>query len=90
MIIFHLACVIISDVTLALHLSELLKHAVQMLFLVWALMLYVSFLYAGCKVKALLNTLPSNLLAREGFGANQKGRWVLVRIERTGDSELTI
>ncbi|XP_058799059.1 uncharacterized protein LOC131668699 isoform X2 [Phymastichus coffea] len=73
MIIFHISCVIISDVTLAFHVSYMSKYVVQMVFLIWALMLYVSFLYAGYKVKALLDTLPSNLLAREGSGANQKG-----------------
>ncbi|XP_058799061.1 uncharacterized protein LOC131668699 isoform X4 [Phymastichus coffea] len=87
MIIFHISCVIISDVTLAFHVSYMSKYVVQMVFLIWALMLYVSFLYAGYKVKALLDTLPSNLLAREGSGANQKGRWVLVRIERTDQQQ---
>ncbi|XP_014227187.1 uncharacterized protein LOC106652634 isoform X2 [Trichogramma pretiosum] len=72
-IIFHFSCVIISDVTLALNMSYVGKYMVQAVFLVWGLILYLSFLYAGYKVKSLLKTLPSNLLARDTLGSNQKG-----------------
>ncbi|XP_058799062.1 uncharacterized protein LOC131668699 isoform X5 [Phymastichus coffea] len=87
MIIFHISCVIISDVTLAFHVSYMSKYVVQMVFLIWALMLYVSFLYAGYKVKALLDTLPSNLLAREGSGANQKDQQQQSQQQRQGNGK---
>ncbi|XP_016842510.1 uncharacterized protein LOC100680409 isoform X2 [Nasonia vitripennis] len=73
MIIFHFSCIIISDVSLAFHVSYIATYVVQDVFLLWGIVLYVTFLYAGYKVKALLRTLPSNLLTRDNSGANQKG-----------------
>ena len=81
-IIFHFTCVIISDITLAFQVSYigkyLGKYIVQMVFLLWGLILFSIFLYAGYKVKILLKTLPSNLLARDTMGANQKGRFIWI------------
>lgn len=76
---------IVADATLAFHLNLTAKYIVQAVFLVWGCLLYVSFLWAGCKAKALLNSVPSNLLARDISAANQKGRWVLIQIVRSGN-----
>ena len=74
--------------SLAFRIGYMAKYAVQAIFLIWGLSLFVTFLYAGYKVKILLKTLPTNLLVRDNSSANQKGRWVIVRIERSGDSIL--
>ncbi|XP_014214748.1 uncharacterized protein LOC106643931 [Copidosoma floridanum] len=73
MIIFHLTCVIMSDTSRAFHLSYVLSYVVESIFLVWALGLFATFLYASHKVKLLLHNLPSSLLARDSASTNQKG-----------------
>lgn len=90
MIIFHFSCIIISDVSLAFHVSYIATYVVQDVFLLWGLILYVTFLYAGYKVKALLRTLPPNLLTRDNSASNQKGRWICIHIERSGNNSFHV
>ncbi|XP_057341939.1 uncharacterized protein LOC130678625 [Microplitis mediator] len=69
----HFSFVIASDVALAFHNHYITKYVVQTLFLIWSIILYLTFLHAGYKAMDIVRTLPSNALIRDNSLGNQKG-----------------
>ncbi|XP_074097039.1 uncharacterized protein LOC141526133 [Cotesia typhae] len=69
----HFSFVIASDVALAFHNHYVTKYVVQTLFLIWSIILYLTFLHAGYKAMDIVRTLPSNALIRDTSLGNQKG-----------------
>ncbi|XP_015601297.1 uncharacterized protein LOC107270635 isoform X2 [Cephus cinctus] len=69
----HFSCIIASDVALAFHNHYIAKYVVQTVFLIWSILLYLTFLHAGYKVMHLLRTMPNSMLTRDNSHANQKG-----------------
>ncbi|KAL2726839.1 uncharacterized protein V1478_007117 [Vespula squamosa] len=69
----HFFFVIVSDVALTSHNCYMAKYVVQTVFLLWSILLYLTFLHAGYKVMHLLRTMPSSMLTRDNSNAHQKG-----------------
>nr|KAF7427272.1 hypothetical protein H0235_006966 [Vespula pensylvanica] len=69
----HFFFVIVSDVALTSHNCYMAKYVVQTVFLIWSILLYLTFLHAGYKVMHLLKTMPSSMLTRDNSNAHQKG-----------------
>lgn len=69
----HFFFVIVSDIALASHNCYMAKYVVQTLFIIWSILLYLTFLHAGYKVMHLLRTMPSSMLTRDNSNAHQKG-----------------
>ncbi|KAK2584041.1 hypothetical protein KPH14_006492 [Odynerus spinipes] len=69
----HFFFVIVSDVALTSHNCYMAKYVVQTVFLIWSILLYLTFLHAGYKVMHLLRTMPSSMLTRDNSNAHQKG-----------------
>ncbi|XP_046479761.1 uncharacterized protein [Neodiprion pinetum] len=69
----HFSCIIASDGVLAFHNHYIAKYVIQTIFLVWSIMLYLTFLHAGYKVMHLLRTVPNSMLTRDNSHMNQKG-----------------
>ncbi|XP_015601298.1 uncharacterized protein LOC107270635 isoform X3 [Cephus cinctus] len=70
----HFSCIIASDVALAFHNHYIAKYVVQTVFLIWSILLYLTFLHAGYKVMHLLRTMPNSMLTRDNSHANQKAQ----------------
>ncbi|XP_046742816.1 uncharacterized protein LOC124409316 isoform X3 [Diprion similis] len=68
----HFSCIIASDGVLAFHNHYVAKYVIQTIFLVWSIMLYLTFLHAGYKVMHLLRTVPNSMLTRDNSHMNQK------------------
>ncbi|XP_046614617.1 uncharacterized protein LOC124302456 isoform X3 [Neodiprion virginianus] len=68
----HFSCIIASDGVLAFHNHYIAKYVIQTIFLVWSIMLYLTFLHAGYKVMHLLRTVPNSMLTRDNSHMNQK------------------
>ncbi|XP_015190475.1 PREDICTED: uncharacterized protein LOC107073986 [Polistes dominula] len=69
----HFFFVIVSDVALTSHNCYMAKYVVQTVFLIWSILLYLTFLHAGYKVMHLLRTMPSSMLTRDNSNAHHKG-----------------
>ncbi|XP_035722724.1 uncharacterized protein LOC118441860 [Vespa mandarinia] len=69
----HFFFVIVSDVALTSHNCYMAKYLVQTVFLIWSILLYLTFLHAGYKVMHLLKTMPSSMLTRDNSNAHHKG-----------------
>ncbi|XP_012257909.2 uncharacterized protein LOC105687107 isoform X1 [Athalia rosae] len=69
----HFSCIIASDGVLAFHNHYISKYVIQTIFLLWSIMLYLTFLHAGYKVMHLLRTVPNSMLTRDNSHINQKG-----------------
>ncbi|XP_076754131.1 uncharacterized protein LOC143425312 [Xylocopa sonorina] len=69
----HFFFVIASDIALTSHNCYMVKYVVQIVFLVWSILLYLTFLHAGYKIIRLLQTVPSSVLMRDSSNAHQKG-----------------
>lgn len=69
----HFFFVIVSDVALTSHNCYMAKYLVQTVFLIWSILLYLTFLHAGYKVMHLLRTMPSSMLTRDNSNAHHKG-----------------
>lgn len=74
-IITHFSLIIVSDIAIAFHIHYTAKYVVQTIFLVWSILLYVSFLYAGYKIMELLRSMPNSMLTHDSSIAHQKGRF---------------
>ncbi|XP_046146064.1 uncharacterized protein LOC114875792 isoform X1 [Osmia bicornis bicornis] len=69
----HFVFVIASDIALTSHNCNMVKYVVQTLFLIWSILLYLIFLYAGYKIIHLLQTVPSSMLMRDNSNIHHKG-----------------
>lgn len=69
----HFFFIIASDVALVSHNCYMAKYVMQTIFLVWSVLLYLTFLHAGYKVNHLLRTMPSSMLTRDNSNAHHKG-----------------
>ncbi|XP_076482479.1 uncharacterized protein LOC117160390 isoform X1 [Bombus vancouverensis nearcticus] len=69
----HFFFVIASDVALTSHNCYIAKYVVQTVFLIWSILLYLTFLHAGYKIIHLLQSVPSSMLMRDNSNTHQKG-----------------
>ncbi|OAD58749.1 hypothetical protein WN48_10294 [Eufriesea mexicana] len=69
----HFLFVIASDIALTSHNCYMVKYVVQTVFLIWSILLYITFLHAGYKINHLLKTVPSSMLMRDSSNTPQKG-----------------
>ncbi|XP_076662986.1 uncharacterized protein LOC143366094 isoform X2 [Andrena cerasifolii] len=69
----HFIFVIASNIVLTSHNCYMVKYVVQTVFLIWSILLYLTFLHAGYKVMHLLQTVPSSMLMRDNSNTHQKG-----------------
>ncbi|KOX67156.1 hypothetical protein WN51_09400 [Melipona quadrifasciata] len=69
----HFFFVIASDIALISHNCYMVKYVVQTVFLIWSILLYLTFLHAGYKIIHLLQTVPSSMLMRDSSNTHQKG-----------------
>ncbi|XP_012257910.2 uncharacterized protein LOC105687107 isoform X2 [Athalia rosae] len=81
----HFSCIIASDGVLAFHNHYISKYVIQTIFLLWSIMLYLTFLHAGYKVMHLLRTVPNSMLTRDNSHINQKAQSVN-KIPKSPDS----
>lgn len=69
----HFFFIIASDIALVSHNCYMAKYVLQTVFLVWSVLLYLTFLHAGYKINHLLRTMPNSMLTRDNSNAHQKG-----------------
>ncbi|CAK9796942.1 hypothetical protein ANTPLA_LOCUS1020 [Anthophora plagiata] len=69
----HFFFVIASDIALTSPNCYMVKYVVQTVFIIWSILLYLTFLHAGYKIIHLLQTVPSSMLMRDSSNTHQKG-----------------
>ncbi|XP_076235394.1 uncharacterized protein LOC143179861 isoform X2 [Calliopsis andreniformis] len=69
----HFFFIIASDIVLTFHNCYMVKYVVQTVFLIWSILLYLTFLHARYKIMHLLQTVPSSMLLRDNSNMHQKG-----------------
>ncbi|XP_076224173.1 uncharacterized protein LOC116424682 isoform X3 [Nomia melanderi] len=69
----HFFFVIASDIALTSPNCYVVIYVVQSVFLIWSILLYLTFLHAGYKILQWLETVPSSMLVRDNSNNHQKG-----------------
>ncbi|XP_076278849.1 uncharacterized protein LOC143208349 isoform X2 [Lasioglossum baleicum] len=81
----HLFLLIASHIAFASPNVCVVNYMVQSVFLVWSILLYLSFLRAGYKIICLLKTVPSSMLMRDNSNSHQKGIMQLAMLAPYGN-----
>ncbi|XP_039280497.1 uncharacterized protein LOC111046665 [Nilaparvata lugens] len=70
----HFTCVIGFDIAMSFNSQmQVMKYITQTIFLLWGSTLCCTFIYAGYRVRILINNMPSSLLQRDFGDTNCKG-----------------
>ncbi|XP_076643479.1 uncharacterized protein LOC143353786 [Halictus rubicundus] len=81
----HLILLVASHIAFASPNVYIVYYMVQCVFLVWSILLYLSFLRAGYKIICLLKTVPSSMLMRDNSHGHQKGIMQLAMLAPYGN-----
>lgn len=76
----HFFFVIASDIALTSPNCYVVIYVVQCMFLIWSILLYLTFLHAGYKILQLLKTIPNSMLVRDNSNSHQKGLFLQISL----------